>query len=161
MPVKTLTIQAPAKVNLILRVLKQRPDGYHEIDSLMAPVALFDTVMIEATGEGIEVECPGHPDLCGPANLAYQAAEGFLNSTGARLGVKIRIDKRIPLESGLGGGSSDAAAVLMGMQQITGQSPGEDAIFSLATRLGADVPFFLDGGPCRCRGLGEILDRVE
>ncbi|MFC1655148.1 4-(cytidine 5'-diphospho)-2-C-methyl-D-erythritol kinase, partial [Myxococcota bacterium] len=86
MPVKTLTIQAPAKVNLILRVLSKRPDGYHEIDSLMAPVALFDTLKIEAAGEGIEVECPGHPDLCGPANLAYRAAESFLEETGARLG---------------------------------------------------------------------------
>jgi 4-diphosphocytidyl-2-C-methyl-D-erythritol kinase len=161
MPVKTLTIQAPAKINLILRVLSRRPDGYHEIDSLMAKVALFDTLTLEAAEAGITVECPGHPDLESPKNLAYRAAERFLNQTGARLGVKIRIEKRIPLQSGLGGGSSDAAAVLAGMQQFTGQVPGKEALAALATGLGADVPFFLAGGPCRCRGLGEIVEPVQ
>jgi len=161
MPVKRLTIQAPAKINLILRVLSRRPDGYHEIDSLMAKVALFDTVAIEAAEAGITVDCPGHPDLCGPANLAYRAAERFLDHTGSRLGVKINIEKRIPLQSGLGGGSSDAAAVLSGMQQLAGQSLGKEELNTLATGLGADVPFFLTGGPCRCRGLGEIVEPVE
>jgi 4-diphosphocytidyl-2-C-methyl-D-erythritol kinase len=161
MPVKKLTIQAPAKLNLILRVLSRRPDGYHEIDSLMAPVALFDTVTLLSAPEGIRVDCPGHPELNGPANLAYRAAESFLKSTGARKGVTISIEKRIPLASGLGGGSSDAAAVLLGMPQITGQSPGKEAVFTLAARLGADVPFFLCGGPCRCRGIGEIVEPVE
>ena len=161
MPVKTLTIQAPAKINLILRVLYRRPDGYHEIDSLMVPVALFDTLTLEAVEAGITVDCPGHPDLCGPRNLAYRAAERFLDQTGARLGVKICIQKRIPLQSGLGGGSSDAAAVLSGMQQLAGQPLGREELNSLATGLGADVPFFLAGGPCRCRGLGEVVDPVE
>jgi 4-diphosphocytidyl-2-C-methyl-D-erythritol kinase len=158
--VKTLTIQAPAKINLFLRVLHQRPDGYHEIDTLMVPVTLFDTVTIETAKEGITVDCPGHPELCGPANLAYRAAESFLRETGARRGVRINIEKRIPLESGLGGGSSDAAAVLSGMPRLTGESPGPGAIAALAARLGADVPFFLDPGPCRCRGRGEILDPI-
>jgi 4-diphosphocytidyl-2-C-methyl-D-erythritol kinase len=161
MPVKTLTIQAPAKVNLILRVLSKRPDGYHEIDSLMVPVALFDSLTIETASEGIIVDCPGHPDLCGPQNLAYRAAESFLKETGARPGVKIVIEKRIPLQSGLGGGSSNAAAVLLGMQQLTGQSLKEEALLKLAPGLGADVPFFLEEGPCRCHGLGEIVEPVE
>jgi 4-diphosphocytidyl-2-C-methyl-D-erythritol kinase len=159
--VKTLTIQTPAKINLTLRVLSRRTDGYHEIDSLMAPVALFDTVTVEPAGEGIRIDCPGHPDLSGPANLAYQAAKSFLKETGARFGVKIRIEKKIPLESGLGGGSSDAAAVLAAMQQLSEQSPREAAAFSLATGLGADVPFFLNPGPCRCRGIGEILEPIN
>ena len=161
MPVKTLTIQAPAKVNLILRVLSKRPDGYHEIDSLMVPVALFDTVTIEEAEKGVRVDCPGHPDLSGPANLAYRAAESFIKETEALFGVKIHIQKRIPLESGLGGGSSDAAAVLKGMQQFCGQSLKDATVFALATRLGADVPFFLNPGPARCRGIGEILDPIE
>lgn len=161
MPVKTLTLQAPAKINLILRVLSRRPDGYHEIDSLMAPVALFDTLTIETADEGIAVDCPGHPDLCGPSNLAYRAADSFMKEAGAPSGVKIVIEKRIPLESGLGGGSSDAAAVLMGLQQILGKSLKEEALSRLATGLGADVPFFLKEGPCRCRGLGEIIEPVE
>jgi 4-diphosphocytidyl-2-C-methyl-D-erythritol kinase len=161
MPVKTLTIQAPAKINLILRVLSKRPDGYHEIDSLMVPLALFDTVTIKEAPKGIRVDCPGHPDLSGPLNLAYRAAESFIRETGARRGVVISIEKRIPLQSGLGGGSSDAAAVLRGMQQLSGQSLQEVALITLATGLGADVPFFLDPGPSRCRGLGEILEPVE
>jgi 4-diphosphocytidyl-2-C-methyl-D-erythritol kinase len=161
MPVKTLTIQAPAKINLILRVLSKRPDGYHEIDSLMAKVALFDTLTIETAEEGIAVDCPGHPDLCGPGNLAHRAAESFFHETGVRPGVKIRIEKRIPLQAGLGGGSSDAAAVLSGMRQLTGKSLKEEALVSLAAGLGADVPFFLEEGPCRCRGLGEIVEPVE
>jgi 4-diphosphocytidyl-2-C-methyl-D-erythritol kinase len=161
MPVKTLTIQAPAKINLILHVLSKRPDGYHEIDSLMAPVALFDTLTIEAVGTDIQVDCPGHPDLCGPSNLAYRAAQLFLEETGARPGVKMRIEKRIPLQAGLGGGSSNAAAVLSGMQQLAGQPLQKEALFTLATGLGADVPFFLHRGPCRCRGLGEIVEPVE
>ena len=84
-----------------------------------------------------------------------------MNETGARLGVKIHIQKRIPLDSGLGGGSSDAAAVLSGMRQLGEQSPKEAKVFTLATRLGADVPFFLDPGSARCRGIGEILDPIE
>jgi len=161
MTVKKLTIQAPAKLNLILRVLSRRPDGYHEIDSLMAKVALFDTVTIETAAGGIAVDCPGHPDLCGPSNLAYRAAERFLKETGARLGVKIRIEKKIPLQAGLGGGSSDAAAVLSGMQQLAGQPLSKKALAALAAGLGADVPFFLNRGPCRCRGRGEIVAPVK
>jgi len=161
MPVKPLTIQAPAKINLILRVLFKRPDGYHEIDSLMTPVALFDTLTIEAAGAGLQVDCPGHPDLCGPPNLAYRAAKRFLKETGARPCVKIRIEKRIPLQAGLGGGSSNAAAVLVGLQQLSRNPLKKEALLKLAAGLGADVPFFLKPGPYRCRGRGEILEPVE
>jgi 4-diphosphocytidyl-2-C-methyl-D-erythritol kinase len=161
MPVKKLTIQAPAKINLILRVLSKRPDGYHEIDSLMAPVALFDTLTIETAEKGITVDCPGQPDLSGPSNLACRAAESFMKETGAPSGARIVIEKKIPLEAGLGGGSSDAAAVLRGMQQLTGKSLKADVLLRLAAGLGADVPFFLEEGPCRCRGLGEIVEPVE
>ena len=161
MPVKKLTIQAPAKINLILRVLSKRLDGYHEIDSLMTKVALCDTLTIETAEEGIAVDCPGHPDLCGPENLAHRAAESFYHEIGLRPGVKIRIEKRIPLQAGLGGGSSNAAAVLSGMQRLTGKPLEEEALSRLAAGLGADVPFFLKEGPCRCRGLGEIVEPVE
>jgi 4-diphosphocytidyl-2-C-methyl-D-erythritol kinase len=159
--VKKATIPAPAKINLFLRVLRRRPDGYHEIDTLMTPVALFDTVRLEEARTGIRVDCPGHPEIRGPDNLAYRAAERYLEKTGTRRGVKIHIEKRIPLKSGLGGGSSDAAAVLRGMQQITEKHVSAAEMLALAARLGADVPFFLDPGPYRCRGIGEILDPIE
>ncbi len=127
----------------------------------MTPVALFDTVTLEEARTGIQVDCPGHPEICGPDSLAYRAAESFLEDAGARRGVKIHIQKRIPLESGLGGGSSDAAAVLRGLRKITNRRVEAAEMLALAARLGADVPFFLDPGPCRCLGIGEILDPIE
>jgi 4-diphosphocytidyl-2-C-methyl-D-erythritol kinase len=159
---RTLGLRAPAKINLWLRVLGKRPDGYHELDSLMAPLALWDDVQLEQ-GPGTEIvcACPGHPELDGPANLAARAARAWQQARAVCQGLVITIRKRIPIEAGLGGGSSDAAAVLRGLQRLSARPLPEEALRGLAARLGADVPFFLTAGPCFAGGIGELLDSVE
>lgn len=157
----TVTFDAPAKVNLSLRVLFRRPDGYHEIDSLLCPIGLADTVRVRRldTSE-VQVTCPGREELSGVLNLAHRAATAFLAHRPG-LGTSIEITKRIPVASGLGGGSSDAAATLLALQKLTGSPLGPEELLSMATALGADVPFFLMQRPCRAQGTGERLAPVR
>jgi 4-diphosphocytidyl-2-C-methyl-D-erythritol kinase len=146
-----------AKVNLILKVAGKRPDGYHDIDSLMQTVDLADTVRLSWGGGVIRVTC-SEPGLDGEANLAWKAANAFLDDVGVRAGVRIHIDKRIPLAAGLGGGSSDAACVLNAMAARFGVPPGSERLLKIALRTGSDVPYLLGGGLARVRGRGEIVE---
>jgi 4-diphosphocytidyl-2-C-methyl-D-erythritol kinase len=140
-------IVARAKLNLFLELLGRRPDGYHEIDSVFAEIDLHDTMTIEpAAALSVEVEGLAAPD--GPANLAHRAAQAL----GAR--VRIRLHKRIPIGAGLGGGSSDAAAVLRAL----GSGVPSAKLLAIARSLGSDVPFFLTGGTARCRGVGDLVE---
>ena len=159
---------APAKVNLGLRVVGRRPDGYHELDSLFAPLSggdLVDEVEVElAPTPGVALAVEGaDPDVpAGASNLAARAAEAFLAEFPDRgaAGVRIRLRKRIPSGAGLGGGSSDAGAVL---RALAGLRPGalpDDALHEIARSLGADVPFFLAPAPARMRGIGEVREPV-
>lgn len=153
--------QSPAKVNLFLRVLGKRADGYHEISTLMQPVSLFDELEISVSeGEGIavvsdSVEAPG-----GEENLAYKAARVFLQSTAIRRRVEIAVKKVIPVGAGLGGGSSDAATVLMALNEMAGIWLPDGALMEMAARLGSDVPFFILKGPALAGGRGEKLKRA-
>jgi len=156
----SLTWQAPAKINLFLHVLGRRPDGYHEIDSLMVPLDLADTLVARSIEQGIEVRCPDHPELDQGANLGYRAAAAYLSELGENIGVSVEIRKEIPIQAGLGGGSSDAAAVLQILQRMAQHPLPQDRLDRLASSLGADVPFFLRTTPCRARGIGEKLDPV-
>lgn len=154
------TILAPAKVNLALHVRGRRPDGYHEIDTLFQAIDLCDEVEVVLGGEGVALDVRG-ADL-GPAeeNLAYRAAAGFLAEAGVDVGVRVRLVKRIPHGAGLGGGSSDAAAVLRCLVELIG---GVDSsrLATLGARLGSDVPFFLGESPlARGRGRGEVLESL-
>ncbi|MFQ5845928.1 MAG: 4-(cytidine 5'-diphospho)-2-C-methyl-D-erythritol kinase [Planctomycetota bacterium] len=146
----TIELFAPAKLNLCLEVLGRRPDGYHEIDSLVQAVDLCDRIRLERA-DAIHFEVHGEAPA-GRHNLAWRAAD--LLGVGAR----IVLHKRIPPGSGLGGGSSDAAAVLHGLNRLYGLGHAPAALAEMGARLGADVPFFLHGGAARCRGVGE---RVE
>ncbi len=148
---------APAKLNLSLQVFGKRPDGYHHIRSVMVPVSLYDEVTVEEAPAGIAVECdaPGVPT--GDTNSCHRAAALFLAWAGAPVGVRIRIRKTIPAESGLGGGSSDAAAALKGLIALTGMQPPREELYAMAARIGADVPFFLPGGAALVEGFGERL----
>ena len=148
---------APAKLNLSLQVFGKRPDGYHNIRSVMVPVSLYDEVTVEEADAGISVECdaPGVPTDA--ANSCHKAAALFLAWAGTPTGVRIRIRKAIPPESGLGGGSSDAAAALKGLIALTGKHPPPEALLAMAVRVGADVPFFLPGGAALVEGIGERL----
>ena len=152
-------VLSPAKVNLHLRVLGRRPDGYHDLDTLFQAIDLTDEVGVELRGERIALDVHG-PDLGPPdENLAYRAAARLATSVGFEGGVALRITKRIPAGAGLGGGSSDAAAVLRCLTEILDLPHDDGRVRSVAETLGSDVSFFLCGSAlARGRGRGEILE---
>jgi 4-diphosphocytidyl-2-C-methyl-D-erythritol kinase len=141
--VSTLTFECPAKVNLLLRVLAREDNGYHDIETLFCRIGLHDTLEVTRTEGGIALEVEG-ADV-GPVekNLAWRAADAVLAATGRRFGVAMRLHKRIPAGAGLGGGSSDAASALLGLNTLANQAVPRAELFNMAHRLGADVPFFL------------------
>lgn len=152
----TITLSARAKVNLTLSVLGRRADGYHTIDSLMHSVSLADTVTL-APAEAVSLTVDGAAPA-GADNLAWRAAALFLETVRPPFrGVRIHLVKRIPSEAGLGGGSSDAAAVLRGMNTLAGRPLSIDALCAMGARLGADVPFCVRGGCARASGTGTDL----
>jgi 4-diphosphocytidyl-2-C-methyl-D-erythritol kinase len=153
-----LQVIAPAKVNLFLGVGRVRPDGYHEVRTVLHALALADTVWLDAA-DTVELECDVDLGIPAERNLAYRAAEGFLEALGVSDGVRITIEKRIPAGAGLGGGSSDAAAVLAGLAERDGISADDARLERLARSLGADVPFFLTGGAASMSGRGDTLAR--
>jgi 4-diphosphocytidyl-2-C-methyl-D-erythritol kinase len=156
----SIELDAPAKVNLGLRIVGRRADGYHELESLFAPIDLADAIALTVEwGRGADVELALADDAggapSGDDNLAVRAARAFLAESGVAARVAIRLTKRTPVAAGLGGGSSDAAAVLRGLAQaFPGALPGP-ALEALALRLGADVPFFLNPRPAWVTGIGE------
>ena len=142
-----------AKINLHLEVVGRRPDGYHELRTLFQTIDLADELEIERAGAGVELEVAGSDLTPGPGNLARRAAESFLAHWGGRGdGVQIRLVKRIPAGGGLGGGSANAATVLLGLCSLWRVRPSYAELWAVARELGADVPFFLVGG--RALGFG-------
>lgn len=154
------TVNAPAKVNLILDVVGKRPDGYHDVAMLMVRLSLHDRVRVSLlSGDQIAVACPGVELAAGDQNIATRAARLFLEHTGMKTGVAIAIDKQIPTAAGLGGGSSDAAAVLLALNDLLEAGLSRSELQSLGVRLGADVPFFLCGEMAAwATGIGEVLE---
>lgn len=155
-----MKILAPAKVNLYLRVVGKRQDGYHLIDSLMVPVSLYDEIEItkpRTTKSLLTVTCDDPIVPVGKKNLAYKAAALVLDRASVSEPVHIHIRKQIPVGGGLGGGSSDAAATMLGLNQHLGLGVSQRSMLELATQLGADVPFFVHGRPAIARGIGERL----
>ena len=153
----SITLLSPAKINLTLEVLGVRTDGYHEIRSIIQPIDLFDEVSLDVEeGEGIEIESSGVSIPTGKDNLAWRAAELFLQKSGINRKINIFIRKRIPLGAGLGGGSSNAAAVLTGLNRIT-NALSEDDLYEIAPKIGADVPFFIRSLTASMEGIGEKL----
>ncbi len=157
-----LKIAANAKINLTLFITGCLPNGYHTLDTVMQSVGLQDDITLSLCDEsGIHLTC-SNPDLCGSENLAYQAAERYLHAINqTEAGVTIRIEKNIPLAGGLGGGSADAAAVLMGLNHLFGEPLSVNDLQAIALPLGADVPFCLVGGTCRATGVGEKLTPLD
>lgn len=155
-----IRLQAPAKVNLYLRVVGKRTDGYHLLDTLMVPVSLYDEVVIEqvrGARKPLTVTCDNPAVPGGRRNIAYRAARLLLAKAEVRGGVRIHIRKRIPVGAGLGGGSTDAAAVLIGLNRLLRLGLNQGQLMRLAAGLGADVPFFILGVPARARGIGDRL----
>ncbi len=152
---RALVLRACAKINWTLEVLGRRPDGYHEIRSVLQTVALCDSVAVgEAERRSLSVAAPAEADL-GPLedNLVWQAATAY----PAAPAVAVRLKKRVPAAAGLGGGSSDAAAALRGLDQLASRPVGPERLEQLAARLGSDVPFFVRGGTQLAAGRGELL----
>jgi len=146
-----LKFKAPAKVNLTLEVLGRRPDGYHEIRSIIQAVGLYDVLTLEPA-PGLEVE----PEtIAGEENIVIKAARLLKQATGTPLGARLRLKKRTPARMGLGGHSSDAAATLLGLNQLWGLGLSREGLLPLAQALGSDVPFFVYGGTGLVEGWGE------
>ena len=144
---------APAKINLVLEVLGKRDDGYHEIRSLVQTIGLCDVISFELA-DVISLEC-SEPSLQTSDNLVVQAAELLREVTGCQKGVKIKLEKRIPWDVGLGGGSSDGAATLLALNRLWKLKLKTSDLIELAARLGSDIPFFIHGGAALIEGRGE------
>lgn len=153
---------APAKINLCLHVLGRRVDGYHDLCMLMQPITLADRIRITLTEEAdIVVECPGLELSPGEPNIAARAARLLLDRTSRPVGVRIHIDKQIPAAAGLGGGSSDAASVLIGLNDMLGGVLTREQLLRESVRLGADVPFFIKGETAWAKGIGDQLEKAR
>jgi 4-diphosphocytidyl-2-C-methyl-D-erythritol kinase len=152
-------VRAPAKVNLFLEILGKRPDGYHEIVTCMVAVDLCDVLTFTpASGADVGLFCDDSSLSTGPDNLVRRAAEMLRQQTGIRRGAHIRLQKRIPAAAGLGGGSSDAAATLHGLNQLWDLGLSLAALMEIAAAIGSDVPFFVTAGAAWCTGRGEQVD---
>ena len=151
-----MKIQAPAKINIYLKVLHKRTDGYHELKTIMVPLSLSDEIRLEKTDQGIALNASGC-NCADEDNLVYKAASLFFESTGVRSGIAIKVTKRIPVGAGLGGGSSDATGVLMGLNDLfhTGLTQGE--LMQMAGKIGADCPFFVLGRPMLMGSRGDKI----
>ncbi len=154
-------LRARAKINLGLTVIGRRPDGFHDVESVMQQISLSDTLLFEPQpGKGFVFESTD-PDLAGPENLICRSAALLEEKTGQPLpGVKVTLHKNIPVSAGLAGGSSDAAAALLGLNKFLQTKLGRPELLELACRLGSDVPFCLQGGTFLARGRGEKLKRL-
>jgi 4-diphosphocytidyl-2-C-methyl-D-erythritol kinase len=154
---KELTLQAAAKINLYLDILGRRSDGYHEIESIIQSVRLYDKIILRLKGKGIKIRCT-HPEVpLDQENICYRAAEILLTVLGMKQGLEIEIQKNIPIGSGLAGGSADAAATLIGMRKLFQIDIPFSDLSKLALELGSDVPFCLTGGTALVRGRGEKI----
>jgi 4-diphosphocytidyl-2-C-methyl-D-erythritol kinase len=155
-----VVVRARAKVNLGLEILGRRADGYHELSSLLWAIDLSDWVTLDAAPEGIVIACDAEGVPATEENLCWRAADLLRREAGVRAGVRIRLDKVIPVAAGLGGGSADAAAVLAGLTRLWHTRLGAARLAKVATALGMDVPFFLGRGPAVATGRGEVVRPV-
>jgi 4-diphosphocytidyl-2-C-methyl-D-erythritol kinase len=158
------SVLAPAKLNIRLKITGRRPDGYHELVSIMVPVDLFDHIELKFIEEPrIDITCRGFSAPANSDNLVYRAAQSFFSQIGWRKGLSIDLTKKIPVAAGLGGGSSDAASILMALNETlcASQPLSPKRMAELALKQGADVPFFLKQSPCIARGIGEILEPIR
>ena len=158
---KTYTAKAPAKLNLRLKVTGRRPDGYHELVSLMVPVDLCDVLEVALLPEKVELVWEGLPVPDDDDNLVRRAAKAFFRRKDVKGGVRVRVVKNIPVSAGMGGGSSDAAATLLSLNHLCAGPLPFETLKELALELGADVPFFLEPRPCIATGIGEILEPLD
>ena len=153
--------KAPAKINLFLRVLRKRPDGYHDISSLMHKITLFDELIFSPRPKGIVLNCPNSDLPVNHDNLVFRAAKSILDYTKHTSGIEITLTKKIPQAAGLGGGSSDAATTLMAINEICSLGLKKAELLKLGAKLGADVPFFIFGNTALASGIGDGLKEIH
>lgn len=159
---RSLTIKSPAKLNLYLNVLRKRPDGYHNIETIFEKIALFDIITIRHAKKGIGITTDNPKMPTGRNNLAYRAAKALFDRAGFKGGVRMNIEKNIPIAAGLGGGSSDAASVLSGVNRFFGLGLAKSELLEIGRGLGADVPFFLhDHTFAIGRGKGDVISPIS
>jgi 4-diphosphocytidyl-2-C-methyl-D-erythritol kinase len=158
-----MQVLAPAKINLSLKVLGQRNDGFHELDTLIAPISLYDEIRVDKGGpkKGIKFRCDDPSVPQGDDNLAVRAAEAFFETTEIEPAVSIELEKKIPHGAGLGGGSSDAASVLLALNELFDAKLSREALAEMAQPIGSDVPFFVFRSAAQCKGRGEIVTPVK
>ena len=152
-----VTVSAPAKINLSLRILRRRDDGFHDIETFIAPISLYDELEIVRQLSGIEFRCDDPSIPSGDDNLVVRAATAFFAETKTDGGVSIGLRKNIPHGAGLGGGSSDAASALLALNQLFDTNLPREALAKLAEPIGSDVPFFVFESAALCRGRGELI----
>ncbi len=153
--------QSPCKVNLVLNVLGRRADGFHELETLIHPVRLYDRLTFERAPTGIELTC-SEPNLpTDSQNLVWRAVAMFLEASGIKAGLRIDLQKEIPLSAGLGGGSGNAGTTLLGLNEMFGFPLSAERLNQIASSLGSDVPFFLQSNPALATGRGERIQSLE
>ena len=153
---KSVTVLAPAKLNLALDVVGLLPNGYHNLDMTMQAITLYERVVLRRSNT-LSLSLPGSPVAANDSNTAIKAAIAFFRYTGLLAGVDITIYKNTPVRAGMAGGSADAAAVLVGMNELYGARLSMSELCALGAKIGADVPFALMGGTCRVQGVGDLL----
>lgn len=155
-----LSLKSPAKINLFLRILRRRTDGYHDLASLFQTISLYDTIHFSLSNRD-ELTC-NKPDIpTNHINLINRATELFRRKTGLRFGLKAHLEKQIPHEAGLGGGSSNAATTLWALNQLLGKPAGLQDLMNWSSEIGSDITFFLSQGTAYCTGRGEILRELD
>ena len=153
--------QSPCKVNLLLNILGKRPDGFHELETVMQPVNLCDEMTFERAGTGLQLTC-SHSELPTDAkNLVHRAASSFLSAAKIADGVRIHLQKNLPLAGGIGGGSANAAVTFTALNELFGSPLALEQLHALAAGLGSDVPFFLYDKPALATGRGEQVQTLE
>ncbi len=158
-----MQVFAPAKINLYLKILGRRSDGFHEIETLIAPISLYDEIRIDKgdAKEGIEFRCDDPSVPKGDNNLAVRAAKAFFAATNVKPAISIELKKQIPHGAGLGGGSSDAASVLLALNELSETKLPREALAKMAEAIGSDVPFFIFQSAAMCKGRGELVTPVK
>ncbi len=152
---------APAKVNLFLRVLRKRTDGYHDIFSLMQKISLHDELIFSSRPKGIVLHCPGTNLPADKSNLVFRAAKAIFDYCNYVRGMEITLIKRIPMTAGLGGGSSDAATTLIALNKICSFKLKKSELIKIGSKIGADVPFFIFGNAALATGIGDKLKHLR
>ena len=157
----TVEKKSPCKVNLLLNILGKRADGFHELETVMHPVNVFDELQFGRTATGLQLTCSDPTLPVDSGNLVHRAAALFLQKADIQDGVRIHLEKKLPLAAGLGGGSGNAATTLLGLNEMFSQPLSAQILHDLAASLGSDIPFFLQAKPALATGRGELIQSLD